>query len=103
MGNILQLEGLDPDSNALYFGDLLGVSVLGDTVTNIFGQDGLTIYYDGADADNSYLHGLTYQLSGGGRLVAAVPEPGTWTLFLAGFGLLGAAMRRKRGLAGSVR
>jgi hypothetical protein len=29
----------------------------------------------------------------------AVPEPGTWALMLAGFGLTGAAMRRRRNLA----
>ena len=26
---------------------------------------------------------------------SAVPEPGTWAMLLAGFGMLGAAMRRK--------
>jgi len=31
--------------------------------------------------------------------IAAVPEPGTWALMLAGFGLVGAAMRRSRGRA----
>lgn len=33
-----------------------------------------------------------------GRLVApaAVPEPGTWAMLIAGFGVLGAAMRRRR-------
>jgi uncharacterized membrane protein len=28
--------------------------------------------------------------------VAAVPEPGTWMMMLAGFGLVGAAQRRRR-------
>ena len=35
----------------------------------------------------------------GGQLdftVAAVPEPATWSLMIGGFGLLGAAMRRRR-------
>lgn len=31
--------------------------------------------------------------------VAAVPEPASWALMLSGFGLLGAALRRRRGVA----
>lgn len=37
---------------------------------------------------------ISYQVT-----LAAVPEPGTWTLMIAGFGLVGAAVRRRRGLA----
>lgn len=28
--------------------------------------------------------------------IAAVPEPGTWAMMIAGFGLVGAAMRRRQ-------
>lgn len=31
--------------------------------------------------------------------VSAVPEPGVWTLMIAGFGMLGAALRRRRSVA----
>ena len=36
----------------------------------------------------------------GVSLVNAVPEPATWSLMIAGFGLAGSAMRRRRSLAG---
>lgn len=38
-------------------------------------------------------------LSSGGVELAAVPEPATWSLLIAGFGLAGAAMRRARRVA----
>jgi hypothetical protein len=31
-----------------------------------------------------------------GVYVAQVPEPGTWVMLIAGFGLAGAAIRRRR-------
>ncbi|MBS0502770.1 MAG: cistern family PEP-CTERM protein, partial [Proteobacteria bacterium] len=34
--------------------------------------------------------------SGGGTIVTAVPEPATWAMMIAGFGLAGAAIRRRR-------
>jgi PEP-CTERM motif len=40
-------------------------------------------------------HGLTIGIGG----VAAVPEPASWAMLIAGFGLTGAAMRRRRTLA----
>jgi hypothetical protein len=30
-------------------------------------------------------------------LVAAVPEPGTWGMMIFGFGVVGSALRRRRG------
>lgn len=35
-------------------------------------------------------------------ITAAVPEPGTWALMIAGFGLLGSALRRRRTVVGAV-
>lgn len=37
-------------------------------------------------------HGLTVGIGG----VAAIPEPASWAMLIAGFGLTGAAMRRRR-------
>jgi hypothetical protein len=33
--------------------------------------------------------------------VAAIPEPGTWALMISGFGLMGAALRRRRATVGA--
>ncbi|HEX3364233.1 NF038122 family metalloprotease [Phenylobacterium sp.] len=35
----------------------------------------------------------------GYNLVASIPEPSAWTLMIAGFGMMGAMLRRRRGLA----
>jgi hypothetical protein len=48
---------------------------------------------DSADSIGPLLDGVRF------AAVAAVPEPTTWALSLAGFGLLGAALRRRRALA----
>lgn len=49
---------------------------------------------DEVGADAGRLTGWTLSLDGYDR--GAVPEPATWAMMLAGFGLVGAAMRRKQ-------
>ena len=66
---------------------------------NNFGFDASRISFD---ADNVYLNfqglgfdnssNLTINITGG------VPEPTTWALMIGGFGMVGAAMRRRKGL-----
>lgn len=46
---------------------------------------------------NGEVHLDTY--AGNFRPTAAVPEPGTWMMMLAGFGVLGATLRRRRKVA----
>jgi hypothetical protein len=55
------LDGNEDASGALYVGGLLGACLSGDTVTNIFGDDALTlnIYYDPDLLVNFYLGGQT--------------------------------------------
>lgn len=48
------------------------------------------------------LHTTTF---GAGEIrgqISAVPEPGTWAMMILGFGLVGAAMRRRRVTAGAI-
>lgn len=46
---------------------------------------------------SSTINGLAVSLSGGGS-VTAVPEPASWAMLIAGFGLVGALQRRRAGL-----
>lgn len=54
------------------------------------------IYYNASLAGNAYLMHRTYALDGGGFLMAAVPEPETYAMLLAGLGVLGFAARRRK-------
>jgi hypothetical protein len=55
------------------------------------------IYYDGNAAGNAWLQARNYAFgSGGGSLVAVVPEPGSATLALLGLMALGGLVKRKR-------
>lgn len=44
-------------------------------------------------SDNAIFAGLTFSTLAAG--VTDVPEPGTWAMFIGGFGLIGASMRRQ--------
>ncbi len=54
------------------------------------------IYYDQSLAANAYLGGRSYQLAGGGMLVASVPEASTVTMTGVGLAALGALAWRRR-------
>lgn len=96
-----------------YFYDPLGIpndnAVSGDTAQNSFRIGGFgsppLIGWD-PNVDNTYRVDLVVDGFGGGRKQVTgfaqmgagagfVPEPGTWALFILGFGAIGAAMRRR--------
>ena len=64
-----------------------------EQISRIMGN-GLSIYYDPADAGNAYLGGGTYALAGGG-VVAPVPEPRAWVILGLGVVPAAAASRRR--------
>ncbi|HEY4125494.1 MAG TPA: PEP-CTERM sorting domain-containing protein, partial [Rhizomicrobium sp.] len=92
-GDTLTLAGLD--DAVFYASAIIGADIVGNTVDNITGA--FDIYYNAADAANAYLGGLTYDLEGGGKLIAAAaPEPAT--LFLAAPALAVFLRRRRKSL-----
>jgi hypothetical protein len=86
----------DNEGTALYVSSLLGLDVDGNTITNIYAEKGMYIYYSALDEENAYLNGQTYTLSGmdgseGGMLIALeisnVPLPASvWMLLIGLFG-----------------
>jgi hypothetical protein len=94
-GNLLVLSSSDAAYDVLHLSSLIGLDIVGDMIANIEGVDGLTIIYDARNPANAALGGLSYDLTGGGRLVASVPEPAGWALMIAGVGVMGTMLRRR--------
>ena len=94
-GNTLDLGTGSGDAQYVDF--LQGLSISGNTITNIDGASGLFLYYN--SADNPLLNG-NYNLIGGGELIGVAPsptpEPSTLLLFGSGLGSLLAYRRRRR-------
>ena len=71
----------------------------------LFPQSGPLVNYNGGPVAEGNLFNLVSNTGGASvssmSFSAAVPEPGAWTLLLAGFGLVGAALRRRAALAAS--
>lgn len=77
-------RGIDIDS----FGYGLGDSFSFVRLTDVLGEGGTSGATVGADID-----------AVGAISTAAVPEPASWAMMVAGLGLLGGALRRRRALA----
>ena len=79
-------------------------SLVGDIST--LGSDINTLLGFGSDADPRFLTRISFSSSeafaiddlaiGLADVMPGVPEPASWAMFIAGFGLTGAAMRRRR-------
>jgi|WetSurMetagenome_2_1015567.scaffolds.fasta_scaffold50349_1 hypothetical protein len=88
-------------STAFYAEAFIGATFSGLTLTNISNADldPINIYYNVHLAANAYLHGLTYNIPGGGQLIPHAPVPPS--VLLLGSGLLGLGAlgwrRKKRG------
>ena len=54
------------------------------------------------DTETAYFNLHTSRFPAGGirSQIGPVPEPGTWTMLIAGFGLIGVARRRRQPIAG---
>jgi hypothetical protein len=94
----------NPGGGACQGGGSIG-PLIGGSVTGSF-----TLNFDAAqsaiDLDNGIIRwqSLTSEelgISGGSGigLISEVPEPATWLTMIAGFGLIGASLRRQRGMA----
>ncbi len=64
------------------------------------GRTGQVVIYSDAphyqdEGDGYYSHGNGTWTRGGGDATSAVPETATWAMMIAGFGLVGGAMRRR--------
>lgn len=88
-GNNLYLyDGNETAGGALYVGAVQFGDGL-DQISSIYGN-GFNIYYRSDLAENLFLGGQTYALSGGGVLApTVVPEPISTILFITGGVLLG--------------
>lgn len=86
----------DTAGAAQYVGLLLGALLNGDEVINIFGANGLDIFYDPLLAGNAYLGGLVYDLQNGGYLAPVTHTPLPPTLWMVLSGLAGLGMLRRR-------
>jgi hypothetical protein len=100
----------DVSSTAFTWGSdwyLATITLSGGTVTGrVYGSDGVTLL--GSLVASGLDHGVgggvavrsfnnfSYDTIG---LTAGVPEPATWALMIGGFGLAGAALRRRRAIA----
>jgi len=91
------------DGSALYVGKIIGLDIDYDNliITNIFGAEGLSLYYDPL-LNEDWLQGRTYTLNGGGQLT---PTPVPPSVLLLGSGLLGLGFlgRQRRKLTKTTR
>ncbi|WP_017668446.1 PEPxxWA-CTERM sorting domain-containing protein [Sandarakinorhabdus sp. AAP62] len=93
-------------TNGVLVFDLNGSDLLGDGQTG--GIEGIAVNFGGAPGDPSWVAGPgPFALCGTGNdcgrvqgpAPSAIPEPASWAMLIAGFGLAGAVQRRRRAAA----
>ena len=96
---------VDYSSNTSVTSPTAEITLGGDSLGPLTGTSGWQHYthiFTGTGSTDSFAITELYGLGSGGvfldnvRVVAFVPEPESWTLLIAGFGLVGAAARRRR-------
>lgn len=94
-------QGCDGNALTLQKGDSFVLVALLQSISNrggfINAMNTFTVQYD---EENTVYTGTTEKVGLAAlrqTVNGAVPEPGTWALMIAGFGLTGAALRRRRG------
>lgn len=85
-GSLIALGDLTGDANAEYLG-----------FADLRLRDGFSLSFDqGAfQVGTATRSNVMLQVKVGSSPIAAIPEPGTWALMIGGFGLTGAALRRR--------
>lgn len=81
----------DFDSGGGVFGVASGSYYLFTAAGNVGWQPKIEFY----ELDSEFSQAISQS---GVQELAAVPEPASWAMLIAGFGLVGASMRRRRGL-----
>lgn len=97
-GDVVGVLGSRGTTNSYGSGNYAS-SIGGNAV--VLGRFGMQFSLAGTDPQDLWTEGggsisrveFSYEL---GRLTAGVPEPASWAMLIAGFGLTGAAMRRRR-------
>lgn len=85
-------EATSIDFKKMVHGSILAVQAAAKNSTPLEGSVAVKSFDQGGE-----VHLGTY--NGGDGFLTGVPEPSTWAFMIGGFGLVGSALRRRRGLA----
>lgn len=109
MGGPVSINNVNNGSNSAFFRDntVLGLPIEYDGLTTLLTAQALgltvgqnyTLTFNISDQGDSVLDSAVFIQGGSvGTVPPVIPEPGTWAMMIGGFGILGAAMRRRRSI-----